>query len=90
MAYTLLGYKNLDFKSQDGTQIKGMQLFLVKDIDPRDGEGGEFVLQQNGKGKKVPFINADILSRSGFKPKVGGKVELSTDLDGKIDFVRAV
>lgn len=90
MAYELMGYRNLDFKAQDGTQIKGMQLFLVKPVDARNGEGLEFVLQQSGKSKKPPFINADIIQRSGFKPKLGAQVEISTDLDGKIDFVRII
>lgn len=90
MAYSIVGYKNLDFKAQDGNQIKGMQLFLLQEIDPRNGEGMEFVLQTTGRynNKKPIFVNADVLQRSGFKPKIGANVEVSFDMDGKITHIR--
>ena len=90
MTYELMGYQNLDFKTDDGKQIKGMQLFMVEPIDLRNGEGRKPVMQKVGRQNKFPFINADILQKSGFKPKLGAQVEISTGLDGKINFVRIV
>ena len=77
MQATLLGIRALDFKSKDGDQIKGTQLFVSFPEAETDGLMAEKL-----------FIRADSKTQLPDKLRPGDVLDVSVNLKGKVEAVK--
>ncbi len=76
MQHKIHGFRKLDFKSNDGNQVQGVQLFTTYQADGVTGEQTDKI-----------FIRADMEIPS---VKIGDLIEVFYNNRGKVDSIKAV
>lgn len=72
--YQIIGYRNVNFKGQDGNDVTGVSFYLTAPIT------------ENGEGlttEKV-FLSTAKVAQNGYRPKIGDKVEIQYNRYGKV------
>ena len=77
--YKCVGIKRVDFSNANNERIYGNSVFLLKPIDPRNGEGFEFLRKENTKCSLF-LSNEDLIK---YQIKVGGQYDFSFDESGR-------
>lgn len=80
-SYTVAGIQYINFKGKDSEMVRGKKFFLSKAIDPKQGEGVEFV---------GAFFSDSRLASMAYKPAVGDTVEVLYNRYGKVYLLRPV
>lgn len=70
----IIGFKNVDFKTKEGDQIKGVSLFCLTEEEGVEGTACERVFVTDQKA-------------NGWKPTVGEEIEVVYNKYGKVDRV---
>ena len=78
--HTVIGYKNVDFKSKEGSAIKGTSLYTTI-----DGDAGNNI---TGKGCESFFLSAERFPE--FKPAIGSRLDVRYNKFGKVESVTRV
>lgn len=76
---TIVGYRDMSFKGNDGSDVTGRQFFFtMKDPQVQGEMAGKF------------FLSAAALSHIGYIPGVGDEVEVYYNRYGKVSQIRNV
>lgn len=74
---TIVGFRDMSFKGNDGSQVSGRQFFFTMKDDQVTGlTAGKF------------FLSAAVLANVGYVPNVGDVVEVYYNRFGKVSHIR--
>lgn len=76
MEMRILGARNLDFKSNDGSEVKGIQLFVAFKTDNVTGEIADKLFVRNGI--TLPQF------------KIGDTLDIAFNNKGKVESIQAI
>lgn len=77
--HNVIGFRNVDFTTQEGNRIQGVNLFLTYDDDHVIGQAAEKM-----------FISSQKLSNIGYVPCVGDKIQVFYNRYGKPDNIQLI
>lgn len=81
--YHLVGYQDLNFKTDDGTTINGINIFVISDYP--DGTEGAY-----GRKTEKKFINRETYNRMkvNMGDYIGHDIHIFCDLKGKVVLIQ--
>lgn len=76
---TIVGYRDMSFKGNDGSDVTGRQFFFVMNDPQVQGQvAGKF------------FLSSAALGNIGYIPTIGDEVEVYYNRYGKVSQIRAI
>lgn len=72
--YQVIGYRNVNFKGQDGNDVTGVSIFVTLPIE-KNGEGYST--------EKI-FLSTAKVAECGYRPQLGDKVEVQYNRYGRV------
>lgn len=79
MAYVVVGVERYDFTNKDNQRIQGNNIYVLKPVDPRYGQGQKFLLK---KDKQNSFSMTDDELRQ-YQLKPGVSFDMAFDENGR-------
>lgn len=76
----MIGYRRADFAAKDGTEIKGYNVYIATEIDPRNG-AGVMAERQYLSDAKIARENLDL------EKLLGREIKVYYNRFGKIDSI---
>lgn len=73
---TLIGYRRVNFQTDDGRQIHGYNLYYLINMDSGSDQDGS-------RGDKV-YVPDNVLNEMGYTPSVGDQVTICYNRYGKV------
>lgn len=70
----VIGYRNVDFKGQDGDSVSGVSIYVTESIE------------KNGEGYATDkiFLSTAKIADLGYKPQLGDRLEVQYNRYGKV------
>lgn len=72
--FQVIGYRNVNFKGQDGNDVTGVSYYLTQPID-KNGEG---------LSTEKVFLSTAKVAENGYRPQLGDRVEVQYNRYGKV------